>query len=111
GHRGVGLAVEVGRKAAVLDENASLVLFDLLPVDECLDVGMVDIEDDHLGGATGGATRLDGAGGPVADLEEAHDARRLAAAGEDLVLGADGREVGAGTRTELEDAGLSGPQV
>jgi hypothetical protein len=111
GDGGVGLAVEVGGHAPVLDEEAGLVLFDLLPVDEGLDVGMVDVEDDHLGGAAGGAARLDGAGGAVADLEEAHHARALAAAGEELVLAPDGREVGAGAGAELEDACLAGPQV
>jgi len=40
---------------------------------------MVDVDHDHLGGATGGAARLDGAGGAVADLEEAHQAGRAAA--------------------------------
>jgi hypothetical protein len=72
---------------------------------------MVDVEDDHLGGAAGGAARLDGAGGPVADLEERHDAGGLAAAGQQFVLAADRREVGAGAGAELEDAGLAHPQV
>ena len=72
---------------------------------------MVDVEDDHLGCSSGGATALDGAGGTVTDLEERHHARRLAPTGEGLALGADGGEVGACARAELEDAGLSHPEV
>ncbi len=49
---------------------------------------MVDVDHDHLGGAAGGAARFDGAGSAVADLEEAHQARRLAAARKALVLAA-----------------------
>ncbi len=62
------------------DEVGDLLLLDHLPVDELLDIGMVGIEDHHLGGAARGAARLDGAGGAVADLQKAHQARRLAAA-------------------------------
>ena len=106
----VGLAVEVGGVAGG-DERPDLVLLLLLPVDELLDVGMVDVEDDHLGGAPGGAARLDGPGGAVADLQERHDAGGAAAARQGLVLGADAGEVGAGARPELEEAGLPDPQV
>ena len=67
GDRLVGLAVEV-RGVAGRDERADLVLLDLLPVDELLDVRVVDVEDHHLGGAAGGAARLDRTGGAVADL-------------------------------------------
>src|SRR5207237_1350668 len=105
--RVVGLAVEVGGKAAVLDEDAGLVLLLHLPVDEALDVGVVHVQADHLGGAAGGAARLDGAGGLVVDLEEAHQAAGGAAGGELLALGADLREVRAGAGAELEDAHLA----
>ena len=40
---------------------------------------MIEVEDDHLGGAARGAARFDGAGGAVADLEEAHQAAIVAA--------------------------------
>ncbi len=53
GDRCVGVSVEVGRHPAVLDENLGLVFLGLLPVDELLDVGVVDIEDDHLGCTSG----------------------------------------------------------
>ena len=54
------------------DEGRHLLLLPNLPVDELLDVGMVHVADDHLGGAARGAAGLDGAGRPVADLEKAH---------------------------------------
>ena len=72
---------------------------------------MVEIEDDHLGGATGGASALDGAGGAIADAKEAHHPRGLAATGERLVLGPDLREVGSGARAHLEEAGFPDPEV
>ncbi len=82
-----------------------------LPVDVLLDVRVVDVDDHHLGGAARRAARLDGAGGAVADLEERHQARRLAAAGELLAFAAQLREIGAGARAVLEQARLAHPQV
>ena len=93
---GVQVAVEQLRAG---HQGGDLLLLDHLPVDELLDVGMVEIEDDHLGGAAGGAARLDRPGGAVADLEEAHQAARLAAAGERFAFAAQSREVGARCRS------------
>jgi hypothetical protein len=70
------------------DEGGDLLLLLHLPVDIGLDVGVVDVDHDHLGRAARGAARLDGAGGAVADLEEGHQARRLAAARQLLALAA-----------------------
>jgi hypothetical protein len=67
------------------DKGGDLLLFLDLPVDVVLDVRVVDVDHDHLGGAPGGAAGLDGAGCAVADLQEAHQAGRLAAAGQGLV--------------------------
>ena len=67
-------------QVAARDEGGDLLLLDDLPVDELLDIGVIEVENDHLGGAAGGATRLDGPGGAVANLEEAHQTARLAAA-------------------------------
>ncbi len=72
---------------------------------------MIDVEHHHFGGAARGAARLDGAGGAVADLEEAHQARRFAAAGQTLVLGAECREIGAGAGAIFEQAGFAHPQI
>ena len=82
-----GLQVLLGELGAG-DQGGDLLLLDHLPVDEVLDVGMVDIDDHHLGGAPRGAARLDGAGRAVADLQEAHQAGGFAAARQALVLAA-----------------------
>ena len=92
-------------------QRGDLLLLDHLPGDEVLDVGVVDVDDDHLGGAPGGAARLDGAGGAVADLEEAHQARRLASARERLALAAQVGEVRARARAVLEEPRLAHPEV
>ncbi len=64
------------------DERRHLLLFHHLPVDIGLDIGMIDVDDHHLGGAARGAARLDRARRAVADLEERHQAGRFAAARE-----------------------------
>ena len=88
-----------------------LLLLDDLPVDIGLDVRMVDIDCHHLRGAAGCATRLDGAGGAVADAKEAHQAGGTAAAGQALAFAADAAEVRAGARTVFEQARLADPQI
>ena len=70
------------------DEVGDLLLLEHLPVDELLDIRMIDVEDHHFRRAARGAARLDGARGAVADLEKAHQAGRLAAAGEPFALAA-----------------------
>ncbi|GJE34191.1 hypothetical protein LDDCCGHA_4398 [Methylobacterium oxalidis] len=92
-------------------EGRDLLLLLHLPVDVLLDVGVVDVDDDHLGGAARGAAGLDRARRAVADAQEAHQARRLAAAAEALVLAAQQREVRARARAVLEQAGFPHPQV
>jgi hypothetical protein len=52
------LAIEVHVEAG-LTQSAGLVLLEGLAPDEVLDVGVVDVEDDHLGGAACSATGLD----------------------------------------------------
>ena len=101
----------LARELRAGDQRGDLLLFPDLPVDEILDVRMVDVDDDHLGGAPRGAAGLDRAGGPVADLEEAHQAAGLAAAGQGLALAAQGREVGAGARAVFEQPRLAHPQI
>ena len=59
-----------------------------LPFDVILDIGMIDVDDDHLGRAPRRAARFDGARRAVADLEEGHEAGGFAAARELLVLAA-----------------------
>ena len=73
--RAVGLAGE-GRVVAGLDERPGLPLFRGLGGDELHDVGMVGVEDDHLGRAARLAARLDHAGEGVEALHEADRSRR-----------------------------------
>ena len=93
------------------DQGGDLLLFLHLPVHIGLDVGVIDIDNDHLGRPARRASGLDGPGGAVADLQEAEQARRLAAARQRLVLAAQRGEVGAGARAILEQPGLAHPQV
>ena len=64
---------------------------------------MVDVEDDHLGGAAGLAAGLDDAREGVEAAHEAERAGGGAAAGEQFHRTADRREVGAGARSPLEE--------
>ena len=64
---------------------------------------MIDIEDDHLGGAASLATALDDAGKGVEALHEADRAGGDAAAGEGFAAAAKGGEIGAGAGTPLEE--------
>ena len=93
------------------DQARDLLLLDHLPVDELLDIGMIDIEDHHLGGAARGAAGFDGARGAVADFQKAHQAGRLAAAGELLAFAAQLREIRAGAGAVFEQARFAHPQI
>ena len=63
-------SAEVHVEAGVA-QRADLVLFARLRLDELLDVGVVDVEHDHLGRAPRGATGLDGARRGVGAAHEA----------------------------------------
>ena len=102
----VGLGVGTGAVVAGLGEGVGLGLFLLLALDEVDDVGMVDVEDDHLGGATSLAAGLDDAGEGVEAAHEGERARGGAAAGEGLHGAADAGEVRAGARSPLEEHAL-----
>ena len=78
-------------------------LFLDLALDEVFDVGVVDVEDDHLGGAAGLAAGLDDAGEGVEAAHEAERAGGGAAAGEGFHAAADGGEVGACAAAPLEE--------
>ena len=105
-----GVEVPVGEPRAG-DERGDLLLLAHLPGDEVFDVGMVDVDRHHLGGAPCRAARLDGARRAIADLEERHQPRRPAAARQRLAFAADLREVGAGAGAILEEARLAHPEV
>ena len=80
--RAVGLAVEVGLVAAFFDQDAGLLLFLGLALDEFHHVGMPDLDRLHLGGAAGLAAALDHRRDLVVNPHERQRARGLAAAGE-----------------------------
>ena len=101
------LLVELGAG----DERRDLLLLADLPVDVGFDIRMVGIDHHHLCRAAGGAARLDRACGAVADLEEAHQARGAAAAGQLFAFAAQAREVRAGTGAVFEQARLAHPQI
>ena len=100
---GVGLGVGAGAVVAGSDERVGLGFFLGFALDEVDDVGMVDVEDDHLGGAAGFAAGLDDAGEGVEAAHEAQRAAGGAAAGEQFGRAADGREIGAGAASPLEE--------
>ena len=80
------VGVGVGRRAVVagFDQGVGLGFFLLLALDEVDDVGMVDVEDDHLGGAASLAAGLDYAGEGVEAFHEAERAAGGAAAAESV---------------------------
>jgi hypothetical protein len=88
-------------------EDARLLLLARLAPDELLDVGMIDVEHDHLGCAPRLAARLDRAGGGVGAAHEADGARGMAALGELLLRRAELREVDPGAGAAAEDDSLA----
>ena len=105
--RAVGLAVEVGVVAPLLDEDAGLVLLLRLALDELHHVGVRDLERLHLGGAARLAAALHDRGHLVVNTHEGQGAGGLAAAGELLALAAEGGEIGAGAGAKLEEHRLA----
>ena len=93
------------------DDARHLLLFDDLPVDEILDIGVVRINDNHLGRAPCGATRFDRACRTVTDFQKAHQARGFSPARQFLARRPQAREVGAGAGTVFEQTRLADPQV
>ena len=98
-------AVEVHVEAGVA-QHARLALFFGLAPHELLDVGVIDVEDDHLGGASGLATALDRAGRCVGATHEADRPTGRATSVEQFVAGPDLRQVDTRARTPFEDDAL-----
>ncbi len=99
------VAAQVHVEARVA-QGADLLLLLHLGLDEGLDVRVVHVQDDHLGGAAGGAARLDRSCGRVGAAHEGDRTRGVAAGGEELLGGADAGEVQAGAGAALEDHAL-----
>src|SRR5262249_61111707 len=76
-----------------------------------LGCAVTDVDAHHLGGARRGAARFDGPRRAVTDLEEAHQAGRLAAAGKPLAFAAQRGEIRAGAGAVFEQARLAHPQI
>ena len=98
----IGFGVRRGAVVAGLHQRPGLGFFFGLAVDEVDDVGMVDVEDHHLGGAAGFATRLDDAGEGVKAFHEAERSAGDAAAGKTFGRAAQRREIRARARSPLE---------
>ena len=105
--RAIGLAVEVGFVAAVLDQHAGLALFLRFALDEFEDVRMPNLERLHLGRAAGLAAALHHRGDLVINPHERQRAGGLAAAAELFAMRAERRKVRASAGAELEQHGLA----
>src|SRR5207248_8818896 len=92
-------------------EDARLALLLRLAPDELVDVGMVDVEDDHLRRAPRLAAGLDRPGGRVGAAHEADRPGRVAAFRELLLRRAQLREVEPGARAAAEDDSLTANPV
>ena len=104
-HGGDVPAAEVHVEAGVA-QRPDLVLLAGLGLDELLDVRVVDVQDHHLRGASGGAAGLDGSGRGVGSAHEGHGSGCSAAGAEQLLGGTDAGEVQAGPGAALEDDSL-----
>ncbi len=100
--RAVGGTVERGIVAR-FDQRPRLALLFLLALDELDDIGMVRVEDHHLGRAAGLAARLDHAGRGVGRFHERERARGRATRGKLLAARAQRRKIYARARAAFED--------
>src|SRR5260221_1725348 len=99
------LAAEVHVEAGVA-QDPDLLLLAGLGHDEFLDVGVVDVEDDHLRRAPGGAARLDRPGRGVGAAHERDRAAGRAARGEQFLARPDPGQVDPRPGPALEDQAL-----
>src|SRR6202008_2089294 len=96
------LAAEVHVEPGVA-QDADLVLFARLGLDELLHVGVVGVEHDHLRGTAGRAPGLDRPGGGVGTAHEADRTAGGAAGAEQFLAGTDAGEVDPGAGAALEN--------
>ncbi len=96
---------------AHFDESPGFLFFFHLAVDVFDDVGVVDVENYHLGGATGFAAGLDDAGKGVVAAHERHRSGGGAAAGEPFLGRTQGGKVGARAGAELEEHAFGFGQI
>ncbi len=101
--RGKSFGVRAGAVIAGRHQRPGLLFFLHLALDEVFDIRVVDVEDDHLGGAAGLATGLDDTGEGVEAAHEAERAGSGAAAREGFHGAADLGQVRACARSPLEE--------
>ena len=99
------LATEIHIEPGIA-QNANLALLGSLRLHELLDIGMVDIQNDHLRGPTSGTTGLDRAGRGICTPHERDRATGGTAGGEQFLGRADAAEIQPRTRATLEDQPL-----
>ncbi|GBE31075.1 hypothetical protein BMS3Bbin04_02117 [bacterium BMS3Bbin04] len=83
-HRGIGFAIEAG-VIPLGDERLCLALLLGLALDKFDYVRMIDVEDDHLGSATGLTARFDHPGKRIIATHETHRSGSLTAMGHTLI--------------------------
>src|SRR6185312_10856348 len=97
------LAVQAHLETGSL-QGARLALLDSLAPDEFLDVGVVNVQGDHLGSAAGLTAALDGAGAGVSAAHETQGAAgQASAAAQGFGTGTDSTQVDARTGTTFEN--------
>ena len=101
-NRSIGFAVE-RRIVTGIDKSPRLLLFARLALNELHDVGMVDVQDDHLRGAARLPTAADDTGESVIALHERNGAASDASPGESLPRAAERGQVAAGAGTPFEE--------
>ncbi len=98
------VSVAIDRRViALLDEHVRFALFLALALDEFHDIRMIDIEDHHLGGATGLAATLDHARESVKALHETDRAGSDSAARQSFLAAAQAGEIRACSGAPLEE--------
>ncbi len=104
-HRDDVAAAEIHVEAGI-PQCPDLAFLTRLGLDEVDDVGMVDVEHDHLRGSPGRTTRLDRSSRGVSAAHETDRSGRGAARGQQFLGRADARQVQAGTGPAFEDQTL-----
>ncbi len=99
----VGVGIGMRSVVALRDQSVSFGFFFLFALDELDDVGMIDVEDDHLGGASSFASGLDDSGEGVETFHEAERTAGGASAAETFGRAAQRREIGSGAAAPLEE--------
>ncbi len=93
------------------DQRGHFLLFDNFPVDKFLDIGMIQVQGDHLGRPPGGASGLDRAGSAIPDFQKTHQSGRFTATTQLFPFAPDLGEVGSGAGTVFKQTGFPHPEI